>query len=128
MGVEQWILLIWGVGVFVTFRWGSVPAMVQMRKRNQDRHAEYLDDEDRLPYVDPPAPLPIYIIIAALIALCWPMLVLHKLIWPNGIDAKAKKEARLQQEAEEEEARIKEAERVAREFNLQHPHGTWGEE
>lgn len=121
MSTTQWILLIWGVGAFVTFRWGSVPAVVQMRKRNQDRHAEYLDDEDRLPYVDPPAPLPIYIIIAALIAFCWPMLVLHKLIWPNGIDAKAKKEARLQQEAEEEEARIKEAERVAREFNLQHP-------
>ena len=115
MALSTWILVIWGVGTFIVMRWGSVPAMLQMYKDNVAKREVYA------PYKEPPMPLPFYIFVAVVIAVSWPLLALYKLIWPRGIDYKAKKEARLKQEAEEEAARIKEAERVAREFGLKNP-------
>jgi hypothetical protein len=123
--MTQWILIIWAMGAFVVLRWGSVPAMVNARKRAvAEWERKWPDRYDRAHYAaakTKPAHLWIYLMIAVLIGMCWPFLALYKLIWPRGIDYKAKKEARLKQEAEEEEARIREAERVLREFNLRNP-------
>lgn len=114
-----WIILGYLGAALLTFRFWSMP---KERKIYLDSYKEWKIRYDRgHAYLSGKPSQFVFVIIAIGLALGWPGPALYRLLWPKGIDAKAKKEELKAKVRAEFEASVKEAERIAREYGLRNP-------
>ena len=114
-----WIILGYLGAALFTFRFWSMP---KERKIYLDKHKEWQVRYDRgHTYLNSEPHFLVFLTIAILLALTWPVPALYKLLWPKGIDYKIEKEKLKEKLKADAEAAVKEAERIAREFGLNNP-------
>ncbi len=110
-----WIVLGYLGAALLAFRFWSMPTQRTVYLKDLARWKNYNGYSSMKPWY------PSYVLLAVGAALGWPAPALYRLLWPKGIDAKAKKEEMKAKVKEEFDSAVKEAERIAKEFGLKNP-------